>query len=148
MDGTMPCTRRLRVLNNQLTPALTASSDPNTGSDVPGAITALLGDERLVPVDANGLPDPAVLARLRAAMKQAAADGEYRLAASLDDLLAVVEPRESLLPVDENSSFIQPEEQTLDEQRAFFLEHGVRSAPPPSPPWTCHPLSTWTSPSG
>ena len=131
MDGTMPCNpqRRLRVLNNQLTPAPTASSDPSSGSNIPAAITALLGDERL-PVDGNGLPDPAVLARLRAAMKQAAADGEYRLAASLDDLLAVVEPRESLLPVDENSSFIQPEEQTLDEQRAFFLEHGVRSAPP------------------
>ena len=137
--------RRLRALNSQLqfvpkhrgrqlTPAPAASSDPSTGSDVPGAITALLGNEQRVPVDGNGIPDPAVLARLRAAMKQAAVDGEYRLAAALDDLLAVVEPRESLLPVDEISSFIQPEEQTLDEQRAFFLEHGVRSAPPPSPP--------------
>ena len=136
--------RRLRALNSQLqsvpkhrgrqlTPAPAASSDPSTGSDVPGAIVQLLGDEQL-PVNVDGLPDPAVLARLRAAMKQAAADGEYRLAAALDDMLAVVEPRESLLPVDENSSFIQPEEQTLDEQRAFFLEHGVRSAPPPSPP--------------
>ena len=50
----------------------------------------------LVKVDGEGRPLPAVLARIHAAVSEAVAGGEYRVATALSDLLFTVTPRPQL----------------------------------------------------
>eukprot|EP01052_Picozoa_sp_SAG31_P022028 SAG31_NODE_1733_length_7417_cov_1.994397_5_plen_151_part_00 len=75
-----------------------------------------------LPVDPmTGIPDPAPLIRLRSAMADAAAAGQYKLALGLNQLLFAVEPRPP----------VSLEEcvggNTMAEKAAFFDKHGVRS---------------------
>ena len=81
------------------------------------------GPDSPLPVDDDGVPDPAYLARLRSAMDDAARAGDFRLATGLQDLLFAVEPRPPLT-LEEAVGGV-----TLEEKAAFFVKHGCIVVP-------------------
>ena len=77
-----------------------------------------------LPVDpVTGTPDPAYIDRIKAAMRDAAEAGEYRLATGLQDLLFAVEPKPPL-SLEEAVGGTTPEE-----KGAFFVKHGCIVVP-------------------